>query len=122
MRAGCCGCGVAAPRASPSPDCRPRTDRPDDGDRARLSLRGARRGRNLGRGEREAEMAETRIGVIGCAGRVGRMLIADIAATEGCVLSGGVARPGSAVVGQDLGELAGISRAGIAAFDDPERL
>ena len=67
-------------------------------------------------------MAETRIGVIGCAGRVGRMLIADIAATEGCALAGGVARPGSAALGQDLGELAGIGRAGIAASDDPERL
>ena len=32
-------------------------------------------------------MAETRIGVIGCAGRVGRMLIADIARTAGCVLA-----------------------------------
>jgi 4-hydroxy-tetrahydrodipicolinate reductase len=67
-------------------------------------------------------MAETRIGVIGCAGRVGRMLIADIAAAEGCVLAGGVARPGSPALGQDLGELAGIGRAGIAASDDPEGL
>ena len=41
-------------------------------------------------------MAETRIGVIGCAGRMGRMLVADIAATEGCALAGGTARPGSA--------------------------
>ena len=53
-------------------------------------------------------MAETRIGVIGCGGRMGRMLIADIVASEGCTLSGGVARPGSACLGQDLGELAGI--------------
>ena len=38
-------------------------------------------------------MAQTRIGVLGCAGRVGRMLVADIAATEECVLAGGTARP-----------------------------
>ncbi len=44
----------------------------------------------------EGAMAETRIGVIGCAGRVGRMLIGDIVATEGCVLAGGVARPAAA--------------------------
>ena len=67
-------------------------------------------------------MAETRIGVIGCAGRVGRMLLADIIATEGCTLSGGVARPGSSAVGQDLGELAGTGRLGIAVGDDAERL
>lgn len=67
-------------------------------------------------------MAEIRIGVIGCAGRVGRMLIADIAATEGCALAGGTARPGSAALGQDLGELAGIGRLGITAADNVERL
>ena len=50
-------------------------------------------------------MAETRIGVIGCAGRMGRMLVREIAATEGCALAGGVARPGQRSTGQDLGEL-----------------
>jgi 4-hydroxy-tetrahydrodipicolinate reductase len=67
-------------------------------------------------------MAETRIGVIGCAGRVGRMLIADILAAEGCALAGGIARPGSAAIGQDLGELAGAGRVGIAVADDAEQL
>src|ERR1051325_2462504 len=67
-------------------------------------------------------MAGTRIGVIGCAGRMGRMLVADIAATEGCVLAGGVARPGAGCVGQDLGELAGVPRIGIAIGDNAERL
>ncbi len=67
-------------------------------------------------------MAEVRIGVIGVAGRVGRMLITDIAATHGCALVGGVTRPGSAALGQDLGELAGISRLGIVARDDAEVL
>ena len=67
-------------------------------------------------------MAETRIGVLGCAGRVGRMLVADIAATEGCVLAGGTARPGGAALGQDLGEMAGIGRLGIPAGDSAEKL
>src|SRR5207244_4651989 len=67
-------------------------------------------------------MAETRIGVVGCGGRMGRMLIADIVATEGCTLAGGVARPGSSPVGQDLGELAGIGRLGIAAGDNADQL
>jgi 4-hydroxy-tetrahydrodipicolinate reductase len=67
-------------------------------------------------------MAETRIGVIGCGGRMGRMLIADIVASEGCGLSGGVARPGSASLGQDLGELAGIGRVGLAAAADARQV
>jgi len=65
-------------------------------------------------------MADTRIGVLGCAGRVGRMLVADIAATEGCVLAGGMARLGGAALGQDLGELAGTGRLGITAGDSAE--
>src|SRR5438874_13650102 len=67
-------------------------------------------------------MADTRIGVIGCAGRVGRMLIADIIATPGCSLAGGVVRSGSAAAGQDLGELAGVGRNGAAVGDDAEQL
>jgi 4-hydroxy-tetrahydrodipicolinate reductase len=67
-------------------------------------------------------MAEIGIGVVGAAGRVGRMLIADIAATAGCRLVGGVVRSGSAAVGRDLGELAGIGRLGIAVSDDTEAL
>src|SRR5579863_9659836 len=67
-------------------------------------------------------MTETRIGVIGCAGRVGRMLVRDIVASEGCILAGGLARPGSASPGQDLGELAGLGRLGIAVGDNPEQL
>lgn len=67
-------------------------------------------------------MADIRIAVIGCAGRVGRMLLRDIVATEGCTLAGGIARPDSAAIGQDLGELAGIGRIGIAVGDNAERL
>jgi 4-hydroxy-tetrahydrodipicolinate reductase len=67
-------------------------------------------------------MADTRIGVIGCGGRMGRMLIADIVASEGCTLSGGLARPGSACLGRDLGELAGIGRIGLAATEDARQL
>jgi 4-hydroxy-tetrahydrodipicolinate reductase len=67
-------------------------------------------------------MAGTRIGVIGCAGRVGRMLIADIVGTEGCALAGGVARPGSAAIGRDLGELAGTGRVGIIVGASAEQM
>ncbi|MFZ2006734.1 MAG: 4-hydroxy-tetrahydrodipicolinate reductase [Stellaceae bacterium] len=56
-----------------------------------------------------------RMGVIGCGGRMGRMLIAEIAAAEGCELTGGTTTPGGATVGSDLGELAGIGRIGLVA-------
>src|SRR5213080_3075409 len=67
-------------------------------------------------------MAGIRIGVIGCAGRMGRMLIADIVASEGCELAGGAAKPGSAAVGRDLGELTGVGRVGIAATADARQV
>jgi 4-hydroxy-tetrahydrodipicolinate reductase len=60
-------------------------------------------------------MADIRMGVIGCGGRMGRMLLAEIAAGEGCVLAGGTTAPGSAYLGSDLGELAGVGRIGVAA-------
>jgi 4-hydroxy-tetrahydrodipicolinate reductase len=67
-------------------------------------------------------MAKTRIGVIGCAGRMGRMLIREIAGTEGCAVAGGTVRPGGAALGQDLGVLGARGRIGLAATDDPEQL
>ena len=67
-------------------------------------------------------MADISMGVIGCGGRMGRMLIAEIAASENCALSGGTAAPGSAYLGSDLGELAGIGRLGLAAGSSPGEL
>ena len=67
-------------------------------------------------------MAEIKMGVIGCGGRMGRMLVAEIASAEGCALVGGTAAPGSAHAGSDLGELAGIGRIGLAAGTAPGEL
>ena len=53
-------------------------------------------------------MAGTKMGVVGCGGRMGRMLVAEIAHTEGCSVAGGSEAPGSGYVNQDIGELAGI--------------
>jgi 4-hydroxy-tetrahydrodipicolinate reductase len=67
-------------------------------------------------------MADIRMGVIGCGGRMGRMLIAEIAGADGCELAGGTAKPGSSHVGVDLGELAGIGRIGLVATSEPGKL
>ena len=57
-------------------------------------------------------MAKTKIGVVGCGGRMGRMLVAEIAATKGCTIAGGSEAPGSGYVNQDIGEIAGLGRIG----------
>jgi 4-hydroxy-tetrahydrodipicolinate reductase len=63
-------------------------------------------------------MAELRIGISGCAGRMGRMLIAEVAATPFCMLSGGADAAGSKELGKDIGELAGIGATGLMAGSD----
>ncbi|HUC09808.1 MAG TPA: 4-hydroxy-tetrahydrodipicolinate reductase [Stellaceae bacterium] len=67
-------------------------------------------------------MAKTKIGVVGCGGRMGRMLVAEIAATEGCTVAGGSEAPGSGWVNQDIGELAGLGRIGIPVGETVDKL
>ena len=55
-----------------------------------------------------------KIAVMGAAGRMGRELIRAIAATPGCAVSGGTEVPGSAMIGRDLGDLAGLGTLGCA--------
>src|SRR5690606_22812535 len=62
--------------------------------------------------ERRSAMS-VKIGVVGCAGRMGIALLKRIAATEGATLSGGTERPGHAALGRDLGELAGLGALGL---------
>lgn len=64
-------------------------------------------------------MESCRIGVVGAAGRMGRMLVQTIHQAEGCVLAGGCERPGAEAVGKDIGELAGVGSLGLALGDDP---
>ncbi len=63
-----------------------------------------------------------RIGVIGCAGRMGRANLARLLETEGVELAGGTERPGHEAIGADLGTLAGRDPIGIACGDDPAPL
>ena len=63
-----------------------------------------------------------RIGVIGCGGRMGRLLLRTILENEACRLSGGVEQPRSAVIGQDLGRLAGLEASGALASGDARLL
>ena len=67
-------------------------------------------------------MADMRLIVAGAGGRMGRTLVKAVAETKGLVLAGAVDAPGSAVIGRDSGELAGLGKNGIAVAADPAPL
>jgi 4-hydroxy-tetrahydrodipicolinate reductase len=67
-------------------------------------------------------MADIRMGVIGCTGRMGRMLVATIVGAEDCVLAGGCASANSTFLGHDLGDLAGLPRLGLEVGDDAAKV
>ena len=60
----------------------------------------------------------TRIAITGAAGRMGRMLIEAIAASDQSILGAAIERPGSSLVGADAGELAGIGKSDVSIVDD----
>ncbi|HWK46765.1 MAG TPA: 4-hydroxy-tetrahydrodipicolinate reductase [Stellaceae bacterium] len=62
-------------------------------------------------------MTGCRIGIMGCGGRMGKLLIAEVLATPGAVLAGGTT---SSAAGRDLGEIAGLPPAGIVGTADAE--
>lgn len=67
-------------------------------------------------------MGEIGMGVIGCGGRMGRMLVAEIVAGDGVGLVGGCTAPGGALIGRDVGEVPGLGKLGLTIGDDARRL
>ncbi len=67
-------------------------------------------------------MERYRIGIVGCGGRMGRLLLKVAAETEGCVIAGGTEAPDSPAQGRDLGTQAGLGELGIAVGADPVAL
>ncbi len=63
-----------------------------------------------------------KVGVVGCAGRMGQMLLKLLINAPGIVVVGGTERKGSAALGRDLGALAGAEPLGISVTDDPAPL
>jgi 4-hydroxy-tetrahydrodipicolinate reductase len=63
-----------------------------------------------------------RIGIVGCNGRMGRMLMEAVLAAKGCTLSGGTERAGSEFIGRDLGALLGRESLGASVSADPKAL
>jgi 4-hydroxy-tetrahydrodipicolinate reductase len=59
------------------------------------------------------------IGIVGAAGRMGQMLVRQIAETPRARLAGASERPGDNRLGRDAGELAGLNPAGVRLVDGP---
>ena len=60
-----------------------------------------------------------KLAIAGAAGRMGRVLTRIVNETPGAEVAGGLEPKGSAHVGADMGELAGIGRLDVAITDDP---
>jgi 4-hydroxy-tetrahydrodipicolinate reductase len=69
-----------------------------------------------------ARASALKIGIIGCAGRMGQMLVRAAAANDRCLVVGGSERSGAAVVGKDVGLVAGLDPLGVAIGDDAAEL
>ena len=63
-------------------------------------------------------MTDVRIGIAGCTGRMGQMLVRQVGMTEGAVVSGGLEVRGSEALGRDLGTIAGLDPLGVIVTDD----
>ena len=55
---------------------------------------------------------DLKIGIVGCSGRMGQMVINQVAGTEGCVIAGASEQPGHDAIGQE-------AVAGVTVRDDP---
>ncbi len=61
-----------------------------------------------------------KIAIVGAGGRMGRMLVKQVLATDGASLFGAADRPGSDVIGQDAAIVAGLDTpSGVLIGDDP---
>jgi 4-hydroxy-tetrahydrodipicolinate reductase len=65
-----------------------------------------------------AASSDMRVVIAGAGGRMGRTLIHAVAASKGITLVGAVDAPGSAVIGRDAGELAGLGANGVTVVSD----
>src|SRR5271165_954534 len=63
-------------------------------------------------------MSDMRLIVAGAGGRMGRTLIHAIAGSKGVALAAAVEAAGSAAIGRDAGELAGLGRNGVQVASD----
>lgn len=75
-----------------------------------------------GRRHRGEAMTSVKIGIAGCAGRMGQMLLNEVRATKGAALAGGTEQPGGTAIGKDVAALIGGAPTGAVVTDDPAAL
>jgi len=63
-----------------------------------------------------------KIGIVGAAGRMGRMLLAAVVAADGAQIAGGTEAAGHPNIGNDLAELIGLDSIGVKLSSDPRAL
>jgi len=63
-------------------------------------------------------VSDLKIGIAGASGRMGRMLVREIAQTPGCVLSAASEGAGHAALGDDAGVIAGLDALGVTLDED----
>ncbi|NQW02017.1 MAG: 4-hydroxy-tetrahydrodipicolinate reductase [Rhodospirillales bacterium] len=63
-----------------------------------------------------------KIGIVGCGGRMGRMLIKQVLDHPACTLAGASEAPGNGALGQDPGVLVGSPATGLVIGDDAKAL
>ncbi|NWG26005.1 MAG: 4-hydroxy-tetrahydrodipicolinate reductase [Pseudorhodoplanes sp.] len=63
-------------------------------------------------------MSDMRIVIAGAGGRMGRTLIRAVAESKGLVVASALEQPGSPLLGQDAGDLAGLGKIGVALTRD----
>ncbi|MBT3991233.1 MAG: 4-hydroxy-tetrahydrodipicolinate reductase [Rhodospirillaceae bacterium] len=63
-----------------------------------------------------------KIGIVGCAGRMGQMLVQEVTNTDGCELTGGTEGPGNPALGSDVAAHAGLSACGLEISEDAAAL
>lgn len=65
-------------------------------------------------------MSDLRVAIAGAGGRMGAANIRAVTTTPGLVVHSAFERPGSAAIGRDAGEAAGIEKLGVTIGDDAE--
>jgi 4-hydroxy-tetrahydrodipicolinate reductase len=67
-------------------------------------------------------MSDLKIGIVGCGGRMGRMLVKQVTQTKGCSICGGTEPNGSVLMGKDVGLLAGIEELNVFISESADEL
>ena len=67
-------------------------------------------------------MGSVKIGIAGCAGRMGQMLVHEVLGTAGTTLAGGTEQPGAPTIGKDIAAIIGGAATGATVTDDPAAL